>query len=379
MGVKQLFSIVALGLCAVASRARAEPPAHDFIDEARALLVVGACADGAPPSQVAPDLVEAHCRKVHAAQDDYRKSWLGVANEFFRAHVPAGIPKVVVYPFAGGDLSTALTVYPDADEITTLSLEPAGDPTSLRRLSNQQLKSALATVATELGSLYRANFSVTMNMIGAMRSGQLPTQLIFGLSALSMHGYEPLALRYFQLTPEGELRYLTDDDVKKIDSIKDVGRRNREYANIELKFRKQGTTREQIYRHIMANLDDAHLKKEPAALAHLEKKGHVAAMTKAASYLLTFDEFKTMRKYVISHVDWMVSDSTGLAPTYGTPAGFEYETWGTFETSNMNAGRNVQNIWRTMFAEQPKRELKFRFGYPDGKYRGHLIIMKKKS
>jgi hypothetical protein len=379
MGVKQLFSIVALGLLAVGSRARAEPPAHDFIDEARALLVVGACADGTLPSQVAPELVAAHCRKVHAAQDDYRKNWLGVANEFFRAHVPAGIPKVVVYPFAGGDLSTALTVYPDADEITTLSLEPAGDPTALGRLSNQQLKSALAAVATELSSLYRANFSVTMNMIGAMRSGQLPTQLIFGLSALSMHGYEPISLRYFQLTPEGELRYLGDDDIKKIDPVKDTGRRNREYANIELKFRKQGTTREQVYRHIMANLDDAHLKKEPGALAHLEKKGNVAAMTKAASYLLTFDEFKTMRKYVISHVDWMVSDSTGLAPTYGTPAGFEYETWGTFETSNMTAGREVQNIWRAMFAEQPKRELKFRFGYPDGKYRGHLIIMKKKS
>jgi len=379
MGVKQLFSIVTLGLLAVASRARAEARAHDFIDEARALLVVGACADGTPPSQVAPGLVAAHCRKVHTAQDDYRKNWLGVANDFFREHVPAGIPKVVVYPFAGGDLSTALTVYPDADEITTFSLEPAGDPTALGRLSNQQLKTALATVATELSSLYRANFSVTMNMIGAMRSGQLPTQLIFGLSALSIHGYEPISLRYFQLTPQGELRYLDDDDIKRIDSVKDVERRNREYANIELTFRKQGTTREQVYRHIMANLDDAHLKQEPGALAYLETKGNVAAMTKAASYLLTFDEFKTMRKYVISHVDWMVSDSTGLAPTYGTPAGFAYETWETFETSNMNAGRGVQNIWRAMFAEQPKRELKFRFGYPDGKYRGHLIIMKKKK
>jgi len=383
MGVKQRFSIVATGLLAVASVARAdtraEPPAHDFIDEARALLVVGACADGTPPSQVDPELVAAHCQKVHEAQEDYRKNWLEVADEFFRAHVPAGIPKVVVYPFAGGDLSTALTVFPDADEITTLALEPAGDPRALGRLSNEQLKTALATVATELGSLYRSTFSVTMNMIDAMRSGQLPTQLIFGLSALSMHGYEPISLRYFRLTPRGELRYLTDGDVKRIDSIKDIGWRNREYANIELKFRKKGTTHEQVYRHIMANLNDEHLKSEPAALAHLEKKGNVAAMTKAASYLLTFDEFKTMRKYIIKHVDWMVSDSTGLPPTYGTPAGFEYETWGTFETSNMEAGRWVQSIWRALFAEQPKRELKFRFGYPDGQKREHLIIMKKKS
>ncbi len=378
MGVKQLTSIVAIGLFAAVSRAEADAPGHDFINEAKALLVVGACAEGPPPSQIKPEIITAHCTKVRAAQDEYRKSWIGIANGFFAAHVPAGIPKVVVYPFAGGDLSTALTVYPDADEITTLSLEPSGDPTALGRLSEKELRSSLATVATELSSLYRANFSVTMNMISAMRGGQLPTQLIFGLSALALHGYEPVSLRYFKLTPEGELRYLTDDDVKKIDGIKDVSRRNREYASIELRFRKQGQTREQVYRHIQANLDDAHLKAAPAALVHLEKKGTVAAMTKAASYLLTFDDFKKMRKYVIDHVAWMVSDTTGLAPTYGTPAGFEYETWGTFETSNMAAGRSVQNLWKKLFTDQPKRELGFRFGYPDGKHRGHLIIMKKK-
>ena len=124
-----------------------------------------------------------------------------------------------------------------------------------------------------------------------------------------------MSLRYFKLTEDGEMRYLTDADLdRRSTALKDVGKRNRELANIELQFRKQGATREQIYRHIMANLDDAHLKATPAPLRHLQQKGKVAAMTKAASYLLSFDEFSTMRKYVIEHVEWMVSDSTGLPP-----------------------------------------------------------------
>ena len=361
------------------ARAVAEPAPHEFLDDAKALLVVGACADGTPPASVPPELVAAHCKKVRAAQDDYKAKWLAPAKEFFAAHVPTTIPKVVVYPFAGGDLSTALTVYPDANEITTLSLEPAGDPTALARLQghDKQLRQALRTVATELSSLYRSSFSVTMNMIGAMRGGQLPTQLIFSLSALWMHGYEPTSLRYFQLTDTGAIRYLTDEDLAKIQALTDASKRNHELANIELRFHKLGTTREQVYRHIQANLDDKHLAATPAALAHLEAKGQVAAMTKAASYLLTFGEFKTMRKYVIDHVVWMVSDSTGLAPTYGKPAGFEYETWGAFETSNMDAGKEIAPVYRALFAAQPKRPLPFRFGYPDGKYRGHLIIMRK--
>ncbi len=307
---------IALGLGLALPQATADTTGHDFIADARALLVVGACAEGELPANIAPAIVTPHCKKVRAAQAAYKASWLVRARAFFTANVPAKIPKVVIYPFAGGDLATALAVYPDADEITTLSLEPAGDPRALSRLDAKQLRSSLATVATELSSLYRANYSVTMNMIGAMRVANLPTQLIFGLSALSIHGYEPVSLRYFQLSADGSLRYLTTADLARIDAIGNVGKRNRELANIELRFRKQGAKREQIYRHIMANLDDKHLADDPAALRYLESKGKVAAMTKAASYLLSFDTFVTMRKYLVDHVEWMVSDSTGLPPKY---------------------------------------------------------------
>jgi hypothetical protein len=377
--VASTLAAVASTLVALAAprTARAEPAGHDFIAEARALLVVGACAEGALPAAVNAAIVAAHCKTVRTAQAEYKKSWIAVAREFFAAHVPATIPKTVVYPFAGGDLSTALTVFPDADEITTLSLEPAGDPTSLGHLSESQLKTALGVVATELGSLYRANFSVTMNMIGAMRGGKLPTQLIFGLSALTLHGYEPASLRYFRLGADGELTYLTDADVTRLAALTDVGRRNREYANIELRFHKTGSQRQQVYRHIQANLDDAHLKANPGALRHLEGKGTVAAMTKAASYLLTFDDFDTMRAYVIRHVAWMVSDTTGLPPSYGKPAGFTYETYGEWVKPNMAAGGPIASVWKAEYAAQPKRPLGFRFGYPDGLLHGHLIIMTK--
>lgn len=371
--------LLAAGLVAsLCARAAADAP-HEFIDDAKVLLVIGACADGEAPQTVARATVDAHCKKVRAAQDDYKRSWLAIARPFFASNVPASIPRTVVYPFAGGDLSTALAVYPEADEITTLSLEPAGDPRAWTKLDDKHLRAALDVVARELSSLYRSNFSVTMNMISAMRSGKLPTQLIFSLSALAIHGYEPVSMRYFKLTNDGELSYLTDADLVRIDRISDVGRRNRELANVEISFRKPGATRTQTYRHVMANLDDAHLAKDRAPLAHLEKKGTVAGMTKAASYLLTFSEFDTMRKFVIDHVAWMISDSTGLPPKYGEPAGFEYETHGTYEQSNMAAGGPVTPQWRTLYKAQPKRPLEFRFGYPDKKLRGHLIIMRKKK
>jgi hypothetical protein len=365
-------------VAATATAARADAPAHDFTDDARALLVVGACAEGKAPEAVKPEIVEAHCKKVRKVQDDYKTSWVTPASEWMQQNVPKTVSKTVVYPFAGGDLSTALTVFPDAEEITTLSLEPAGDPRALDKLNDKQLKAALKVVETELGSLYKSNFSVTMNMIGAMRSGQLPTQLIFSLSALAIHGYEPVSVKYFKLDKDGEIHYLTDDDLAAIDKIKNVGKHNQELANVELVFQKKGAKKQQTYRHIMANLDDNHLEKDPGALKYLEKKGHVTGMTKAASYLLSFTGFDTIRKYIIDHVDWMISDTTGLPPKYGTPAGFEYELWGQWGTPNMKAAYGIQSDWKGLWKQQPKRELKFRFGYPDMKLHGHIVIMKRK-
>jgi hypothetical protein len=378
--------VIALVVLGAAASARAAAPAapapaagapQELLDEARALLVVGACADGTD-ARIKPEVYAAHCKTVRAAQEDYKKQWLAHASEFFKANVPASAPKTVVYPFAGGDLATALAVYPDADEITTISLEPAGDPRALGRLSEKEIKAALPTVSKELVALYRYNYSKTMDMISAMTGARLPGQLIFSLSALWIHGYELTGMRYFTLTSEGDVRYLTAEDMKRLDATGNLGQRNREYGNVELRFRRKGG-REQVYRHLLANLDDEHLRSVPATLLHLEKKGRIAAMTKAASYLLTFDNFKTMRKYLIDHVEWMVSDSTGLAPKYGAPAGFEYEMWGQYDVSNMPEGKWITPQWTALYAAQPKRPLKFRFGYPSGgpRYTPHLIIMRK--
>jgi hypothetical protein len=375
-------------LVLTASYAKADPPqdGHDFTPEARALLVVGACGEGTPPEGVTQAEIDEHCvpagkeRHVRGAQDDYMTTWAKPASEFFAAHVPKDVPKKVIYPFAGGDLSTALTVYPDADEITTISLEPAGDPRDLAALKGKDLEKDLKKVEYELKFLYRVNFSNTLNMIDAMRTFALPTQLIFGLSALKIHGYEIVSLRYFKLNDDGSIHYITDEDLKKIPEPAKARPevRNKIFANAELQFKKPGG-RIQTYRHIQQNLDNDHLKADPRVLKHLESKGTVAAMTKAASYLLSWESFSTMRDYLTGHVAWMVSDATGVAPKWGKPAGFEYETYGQFVGPHIPAGNGISKDWRTEFESEPKRDLAFRFGYYDKKQANHLIIMKKKG
>ncbi len=355
---------------------------HDFTVEAKGLLAVGACGDVAPPEGFDAAVLAEHCEIIKKAQADYVEAWVKPARAFFAVHVPADVPKKVVYPFAGGDLSTALTVYPDADEITTMSLEPAGDPRALTNLKGRELKSALGTIEYELKFLYRVNFSNTINMIDAMRGGKLPTNLTFSLSAMKIHGYEVVSLRYFKFNEDGTLHYMTDDELAKAPA---VGRakpevRNAIFSNVELHFRKPGG-RIQIYRHVQQNLDNDHLKgKDARVLKYLESRGTpIATMTKAASYLLSWEGFSVMRGFILTQSVWMVSDATGVAPQWGKPAGFEYETYGGFVAPHIPAGNGIAKDWKVEFASEPHRDLPFRFGYYDKQNTNHLVIMRKKK
>jgi hypothetical protein len=358
--------------------ASAQPVPHEFLQEGQELMVIGACAAGTPPTELA-SLVSLYCAEITATQNKYRQTWLNNAREFFAAKVPAATPKTVVYPFAGGDLSSALAVFPDADEITTISLEPAGDPRRRASLKGKKLQKAFETAAVELSTLYRHSFSVTAKMIGAMRSSVLPTQLIFSLSALLVHDYELLGMRFFTINDAGDVVYMTDVNVAALDAQKPgVNRRNLAFGSVEIRFRKKGGGKEQVYRHLLANLDNPNLRKHPGLLRHLEKKGPVAMMTKAASYLLSYDSFDTIRKYITDHAQWMVSDTTGVAPKWGTPAGFSYETYGKFVATNMIEGNKITPSWLDEYKSQPRRPLTFRFGYPDRNADNHLIIMQRK-
>jgi hypothetical protein len=372
------------------------PPGHDFTPIAKALLVVGACGDGDRPESVPEPVLTKHCGPVKTAQTKYIDKWVKIASPFFREKVPANLPKKVVYPFSGGDLSTALTVYPDADEITTISLEPAGDPRTFDALSgggkkdgkpSPKFERALATISSELQFLYRVNFSNTRNMTDAMGAGGLPTHLVFALSALKIHGYEVVSLRYFTLEPDGGVKYIETADVEKAPDPMTTAdaTRNRIFANAELRFKKPGG-RHQIFRHIQTNLANEEkngnlppIKTDGRVLKHLEAKGKVAAMTKAASYVLSWDSFSIIRDYLTSNAEWMVSDATGVAPKWGKTKGYEYETYGTFNGPHLTTGGSISANWKAEWAAQPKRDLAFPFGYWDINEKSHLVIMRKKS
>lgn len=361
----------------------------DFAAQARILYRVVACGgDAALPANVSPHIVATHCQLLKARMARYRRLYLARAKPFLAALRPPHLPDKVVYPFGGGDLLSALTTYPDAREITTLSLELSGDPRRIMNIDDERLDQSLDMIDRTVGALLAANDS-TSESLKATQQGDLPGQLSYFLVALAVHGYEPVGLRYFHVEADGSLHYYSMDEIRTMEK-RLARQRNGQwtspdfseaFANSELVFRPIGRTGPlRIHRHLGANLRDDSMRKSSPTLHFLEQQGRVAAMTKAASYCLWNPLFSRVRNYLLQNMDFMISDATGIPPEIARQAGFLQETYGNFHRAmcfDDCPSDEYSDQFRDLWASQPHRKLDFRYGYVDADSCKHLLVTRR--
>jgi len=360
--------------------ADAAPPPEElagtaYTKQVQAAFRVAACGgdDTLIPAHIDKKIVESHCNLLKAGYAEYKKEWLDVAGPFLAKLRPANLPTTVVYPFGGGDLVSALATYPDATELTTVSLEIAGDIRAIDKADNKRLQSELSQLRDHLGKLFLKAHSRTINL-DIETKGAIPGEVAFTMAALAIHGYEPVTFRYFAFAPDGTLQWLTEEDIAKNKSEGRAG----PFANAEIRFRKAGDTKVRILRHVAYDLSDANMKRAPALLKHLQAKGKVSTMTKAASHLLWDDQnFAVIRDYLMTHTDWMISDTTGVPPRVATKYGFVQDVYGAYEWPEPFG--TVNNVDAKAFHDMFKTAtpITFRYGYPDNKSHGHIVVTRK--
>jgi hypothetical protein len=376
---------LAVVLTAAASTASAED-ARDYIDDAKVFYRVVSC--GSPESAVPAGLdqktVDAHCAVMAKTYEYTKTKYIEPASAFFAKLRPTDLPKTVVYPFGGGDLLSALVTYPDATDITTISLEHAGDPTRLAKMTKKNdLRQHLSDFRAAVDGLLRLHDSTSENMM-KLEVGGVPGQLSFHITGLTVHGYEPVSLKYFTINDDGTLHYLTQTEIDGLAKKKAKKLRGKwvdtdfseAFNNMELTFRKAGDPKAPLitHRHIAWSLDDKKFKDSPLQ-KYLVAKGKVAAMTKAASYLLWNNYFSGIRDYLLDNMVWMASDATGVPPKNAKKKGFTQTTYGVFKGAFLEEfDANVNEQMIELWDKQPKRKLPFRYGYPDSEKHVHLMI-----
>ena len=381
------------------------PSGASFDAEVQQLFREVACGGLAPAPIADPArarVVDAHCKKIATTAKKYRDRVTSV-RAYFDAMIPTSVPKTVVYPFGGGDLISALAAFPDADEITTISLELSGDPRRIGGLSARSLGASLGELRSALGGTLTVGSNTSVNLSSSQRI-DLPAQVSSFLLGLAFNGFEPVGMRYFRLEDSGDIHYYDAVEIAAMDAAiaeraaaRGRGKSKRAlaasrkgswsdpnfseaFANVEISYRKPGDPRGRIrvHRHLGWNLANDALDQAPQLLRYLERKGQVTFLVKGASYLLWEDGFSTFRSYMLGHLAWMLSDSTGIPPRYTAAAGLVQDTYGNFSGPFLGGaaarhGRDAADF-RALWKKNPRKKLPFRFGYVDAGGAAHLVV-----
>ena len=375
----------------------------DFITFAKLLYRVAACggADTPLPDVFRVDdprvtakydkIVAHHCKAILARMAEFRTTYFEKGRAWFDAVVPRDVPRTVVYPFGGGDLLSALVAFPDATEITTISLELAGDPRRLPTLVPDALERSLSALRSEIGGLISVGSNTSENLSHQQRN-DLPGQISSFLLGLVAGGYEPVAMRFFTLDDAGAIHYLGPDEIDALDhkaekshprSLKHDWQSpnfSEAFSNVEIQYKKLGDDTIRVHRHIGWNLGDPYLAKHPALIRHLENKGRVTVLTKGASYLLWRGDFSVIRNYMLDHLAWMLSDSTGIPPAFARKAGMVQETYGHYSGAFLEGtDEHHDDAFIELWQSQKTRRLPFRFGYVDKDKQAHLVVTRPRS
>lgn len=377
-----MVGVAALLLCASAAQlyAATRAEAYDLAADALALSRLINCTKEPSSLRVPKAVHTGYCARLSGVSQRFLKRFSQHEKPLLTQVVPQDAQLPVVYPFGGADLLTALGTYPNATEITTLSLEPSGDVQAASRVEPERLSEALVQVGDNLRRLVAVEHSKTTNL-SAMSQSPLPAEVVFSLYAIGVWGFEPVGFRYFDIAPDGSLNYWTKTDHEK--RRMQTGDRNLRpalFPNIEVQFKRPNETTVRVFRHIAADLSDERLKKDDRVLLHLRAKQKVLAMTKAASYLLWWGTFSMIRQCLADTAVFMLSDSTGFPPGYAKAQGFSQITYGQFHGSflreaNEHIALAFIELWRT----QPQRPLPFRYGYPDRDGHGHMLVTKREA
>lgn len=342
------------------------------------------------PVHLEPETVNVYGNEFSRRIQHYRNRFLPPLAEFFLAHMPRERAEKVVYPFGGGDLISALIPFAGVPEITTISLEQVGDPARIHIISRAELLRSLRSLNTQTGGMLSVGSNTSENLSNSQLN-YLPVQLISFLLALVVHGYEPVAVYYFTLNGDGDIHYLDENDIIELNKQRPDRLRlswcrpnfSPAFANVEIQYKsnntgdKHGTEGQgpnPVFRHIAASLSNGRLINNNPLRKHLEGKGQVNGLVKGASYLLWQDEYAVFRDYMLAHMPFIVSDSTGIPPGYAVAAGFRIKTFGRFNGSFLRANRTHNQAFCELWGKNPYIGMPSRFGYVDSHGQPHMMF-----
>lgn len=316
-----------------------------------------------------------HSRRLDAMFADFRERRAPPMRDFARTELGRreDLACPVFYPFSGADALTMLTFFPGRQTYVMAALEPPGRIPLARELPADGLPRLLPPLASTLESLLHKSFFVTREMDQQLR-GQVTDGVAQPLlMQLPRLGYLITAHEYITLDSRGKV-VRRHQDVRRAESGRNRG--------LQLRLIDAETRRPAELYYFSLNLDDTHLRSNPAFLKFVASLGPACTMLKATSYMLHDAGFSRIRSLILDRSALVLQDDTGIPWRFLSTAAWDVQLYGDYEKPYGKVFQFRQQGDLRAAYDDPQRRVKplrFRIGYGAGRVTSNLQIARRKS
>lgn len=281
-----------------------------------------------------------HYRKNQAKASDWRDSVL--VNRTSDC-------KQLLYAFSGPDWPYAHTFFPDVDEYIMLAAEPIGKVPEINMdmtesQSNDFANALYHTIINIWGNSFFVTAKMQQDLHNKQVDGVLPMLMMF------------MGRNY---------RNIESITVGRLCANGSIDTTQHKQSNaLRMVVSKKG--KRQTITYIRCDLSNTGLKNDTILTAYLGKNVHpdrCAGYLKAASYLMHYNTFSTIRNIITSKCKFILEDDSGIKYADLQKAGFKCTLWGNY----IRPIDTFKNCYQKDLAEDydklKQEPLKFQIGY----------------
>lgn len=275
--------------------------------------------------------------------------------------------KSIFYPFAGPDFLYAYSFFPNAKDYVLIGLEPVGKLLDLTTLSEGEIAQKLNEMNGAMYSLLQFSFFQTNSMqVDLADKGVLPILFIF----LARTNNQILSLEYVGLDRDGNLNFYPDGNIN-----------DAYFKGVKISFTQPGKPEPQFLYYFSIDLSDQGLQASPALKNFADKQlKEPITYTKAASYLMHYDNFSQIRDFVLARSSAVLEDDSGIPVGYFDPNQWNLQFYGTYTQPIALFSDEYQADLAQIYATNPTvKPLDFGLGYKYGLNESNLMLAVKKN
>jgi hypothetical protein len=217
----------------------------------------------------------------------------------------------VFYPFSGPDFLNAHLFYPDADQYIMIAMEPIGSLPDICKMIPDSVKSYLNKINDSLKDIFKRSYFITKEMNNDLRktkvNGTVPLISLF----IKRTGHQIVSIQRIGVDSLGKWQFT--DSMKNKKNI---------VSGVKVDFRSPSTKKMQSVFYFRTDISDKGLAKNQGFRIYLSNLPLSYSYLKAASYLMHYDDFKTIRSVVFDKSSTILQDDSGIAYKY-----FDKQKW----------------------------------------------------